>query len=401
MTRPLDCGNVFIERLNTSVSFNVTRPAPKLTLLDDPAPPKVTASDRSPSGSVEDGKTHVVWNVDVAKVQALFEEQVSVNSTSSGISLGTAGNLDITEENRSADSSPMSRSPSHAPLDVQNTIKAPDASQRHAYTDGERVEYFSHTHQQWIVGMVRIQPSADCCPGAAAKPLLSVYVNHGSQFQPNVSLDCLRPVLQSGELVEVFTQRGGGSFLPAVIAPGQPKAATMLGYKVALASTGEVLENIPALRLRRRYPAASAVETYCGLDLGWCHAHVDPNAASSDGCGGIKVLSSQLRDSKVLALLDSEEASPKAPETPQAVCAMPLSDLHIHEISRKQHEQAVRAEASQLVPPEHNFERGVKSLTSVDIPLWTWVPLCRGDGPPEWVSSHLVHTSGLNASGAI
>merc|ERR1719331_2246327 len=64
----------------------------------------------------------------------------------------------------------------------------------------------------------------------------------------------------------------------------QSGGATMTGYTVHLDDSKDVFQEIPALRLRRRFPADQAVNVYRGPREGWQKLHVH-HSATANGCG--------------------------------------------------------------------------------------------------------------------
>jgi len=232
-----------------------------------------------------------------------------------------------------------------------------------AYMHSEIIEYFSCTNRIWTVGLLT------CTGGAGTPLLLNVSVNRRSQVRVDVALDCLRSRLRSGELVEVFVDSDGGGFLPAVVTPDQPRAATMTGYHVEVQSSGEVLMNVASLRLRRRFPASSLVEVYRGQKLGWCEARIHAEAASLDGCGAEVLPLPGIAADSVLKVSQSELAFPGN----NGVSLHPLPAL----------------------PNRDDIAPDVVStpIITADIGIWTQVPLWTVEGPPEWVPSYIVRAN--------
>jgi len=192
--------------------------------------------------------------------------------------------------------------------------------------------------------------------------LLNVRVGHGAQVRPAVPLNCLRPLFQGEALVEVFGHRNGEvQCFPAVVTPGQARAATLTGYQVQVDGTGEVLSNIPAARLRSRFPASSKVEVYRGQVVGWREARVHAEAASFDGCGA-----------QDLPLPGKEEEA--------ALEAIVLA-------------VAGRSGSTPRAKPGKDMLALVESMQPATGSLWTHVPLCTSDGSPEWVPSYLLRTN--------
>jgi len=152
-----------------------------------------------------------------------------------------------------------------------------------AYEDDDVVEYYAVKQEQWILARMQVdlqRPSLQNVPSGNIH--YNVLIGQVSkQLRQDVPLDVLRPPLGRSEAVEVFSLRGGGSWLPAFIDPVQP-GDTNLGYNIRLHPGGQELRRIPATRLRRRFTAKSVVRIYKGPDLGWTRMVVHP-LAGSDG----------------------------------------------------------------------------------------------------------------------
>lgn len=106
---------------------------------------------------------------------------------------------------------------------------------------------------------------------------------HGNRMQKieNVSLHLLRLPFERDDPVEVFSQRHNGQWLQGVIYPTPTAAATISGYEVRVAGVSDVL-NVPAARLRPRFPRQKPILVYEGCINGWRRAVVD-TSASLDG----------------------------------------------------------------------------------------------------------------------
>jgi len=230
-----------------------------------------------------------------------------------------------------------------------------------AYAEGEIVEFFSKSHWRWIEGETRVQ----ACGGAGGAPLIDVYVD-GKHFHSNVALDCLRPILRPGELVEVSSD---GKSIPAVLASIQPPAATQVGYHVRVENKGEILANIPAIKLRRRFRARASVEVYRGPTVGWCQARVHGAMASADGCS-----------LEVLPMPQVDSAAQEGPRSAQ----MPRS---------RAADRGLRSSAA-AEDPELAQRMGLTAG------IWTRIPILTADGKSERVPSYLVRASRYNQSDA-
>jgi len=144
------------------------------------------------------------------------------------------------------------------------------------YEDGATVEYFSASTNRWIRGIihthVRVHSDDDYDIS------YNVRVCREAVVRRDVSMDSVRLPLEQSELIEVFSKRQGGVWFPAHVSGHQPAGATSIGYTIVVEETTHQpqtrLENIPSVRLRRRFLAGWAVEVYRGPVQGWVSATV-------------------------------------------------------------------------------------------------------------------------------
>jgi len=153
-----------------------------------------------------------------------------------------------------------------------------------AYTSGDRVEYYSASRCAWLAGTIEVVAEGDSRNGCDGCP--AMYTYHfipGAKGRPryNVPLSQLRLPLEEGEPVDVLSLDGSGAWLKAWIACDQPCGTTTHGYPVELEGSPEELEHIPAVRLRRRFPAGSGMDVYRGAALGWASARVHTQAGDA------------------------------------------------------------------------------------------------------------------------
>jgi hypothetical protein len=241
--------------------------------------------------------------------------------------------------------------------DLPNTC---DAVPSAAYDDEQSIEYFSVTHQQWLNGTVHSVASPVIDSKDDALVLTTVTLAHGHQIRENIGLDLLRSTFKSGELVELFSGRQDGLRLAATIAPNQVLPRPLLhGYQVVVEGSGEVFENVPPHRLKRRFVRGQEVEVYRGPQLGWQFAEVH-HTASADGC------------SAEILPLPSDLQSKYHDET--------LADTG----------DAIRTSKAKLTD---SLASDLKTFSACDVGLWTWVPVCTEGSSPEWVASYLISPS--------
>jgi hypothetical protein len=278
-------------------------------------------------------RQHVKYNIDVAEVTDLFKEQTQTRSLS-------------------RISKRFSRS-SHYEGDSDDEY-APTP----AYDDGEEAEYFSNTYERWVRCIVHASISPPDQGSKGTSISYSVTLKHGGQ-QKIAGLDFLRPPLKSGDLVELFSARQGGTRLPAKIVECH-SSTSKLGYRVSVEGSDVVFEHIPSLRLRRRYLPNQRVQVYRGVDRGWEFAVVH-QAATRDGCGCAAVLFPTI-----------------AEHTPS-----PIERILAHQSSRKASHPLGKAAPSQA------------DCKASSIGLWSLIPVSSGeeDGVLEWIPSYLIRAS--------
>merc|ERR1712014_116029 len=101
----------------------------------------------------------------------------------------------------------------------------------------------------------------------------------------DVPIDAIRPRFCQAELVDVFSKRDHGTWLPGCIIGHPPQWASTLGYRVMIECEGIILEKVPPLRLRRRFPPGCGVEVYRGSSHGWVPAVVHSLAGAAAAAG--------------------------------------------------------------------------------------------------------------------
>jgi len=180
-----------------------------------------------------------------------------------------------------------------------------------AYTDGALVEYHSKKYGCWLNGRVSLQVlcTEESQLQKAIHICYDVKLAGVAKHHQNVTLDMLRPPLEVAERVEVFMTRWGMWASGAITSEqlGMPQSsisnlshdmlhskgssqphtsseACGIRYHVWLDDSGDapettmepgqLLEDVPAIRLRRAFPPSAHVEVYCGLASGWVPAVV-------------------------------------------------------------------------------------------------------------------------------
>jgi hypothetical protein len=224
----------------------------------------------------DEKKVHIKWNVDIDQVQQWFEENAHAAQSDLGDSRAVAAMPGMMMQRRTCSRRTCSRRDLGFDLD-EDSLPFP------AYDDGQHVEYFSCTHQQWVSATIHSEARPSTTSGQRFRVCNNVTLSHGGQSREDVGLDAVRAAFRPGEMVEVFSGREDGIRLAAIIAAEQPRAASVVGYTIQIERSGEVLSSIPSLRLKRRFPRGQEIEVYRGAQLGWQKAQVH-HTASADGC---------------------------------------------------------------------------------------------------------------------
>lgn len=295
LLRPKLKGKVTLEFQDKPAEYHIIRPAPAnlptrgssvATLLSRHATLSRHSAEEQTS---TDGKTHIIWDLDMPQVEQYFARQGTSITVGGGAASGEGDaeeleqddgeSIDLRLEGQLAKcidsimagqhpalvgaAAEGSSSPSRARCAASprnsswgRSIRSATALVVHtAYVDGDQVEYYSKTHQCWLLGTMSVAFPA--MSSGAARYDVSI----GSTGQPrrDVPLDLLRPPLQQDEPVEVWS-RSRRRWVPATISGPQSASATTVGYHVLLSGASVPLANTPAARLRRLYRPGDAVQ---------------------------------------------------------------------------------------------------------------------------------------------
>eukprot|EP00930_Biecheleria_cincta_P101131 TRINITY_DN9276_c0_g1_i3.p1 TRINITY_DN9276_c0_g1~~TRINITY_DN9276_c0_g1_i3.p1 ORF type:complete len:4336 (-),score=586.71 TRINITY_DN9276_c0_g1_i3:128-12493(-) len=184
---------------------------------------------------------------------------------------------------------------------------------KYAFEPGNQLEYFSSTHHRWLQCVVMQSyevPNQDF-------HFLDIEVGHSKQPRHGVHLQSLRSRLGEGEPVSVYSSKLEG-WLRGEIAGRQSAACTAIGYQVRVAdrTLGEdgLLQNVPAVRLRRRFVEGAQVEAYLDTVRGWVPGTVMRTAEMSENL----VFQAQA-DGSSAAAGEDETIAPSASTTKLAV----------------------------------------------------------------------------------
>merc|ERR1712080_573422 len=126
------------------------------------------------------------------------------------------------------------------------------------YESGAKLEYYSTNNSLWMPASVNVVVKQVKRSNLDLDTVVMYDVSvlgTRVQEQRDVPLDTLRLPFEACELVDIYSRRQGGMWLPGIINGPQISGATLVGYQVLLSENAEVLEMIPATRLRRRFPS--------------------------------------------------------------------------------------------------------------------------------------------------
>eukprot|EP00747_Dinoflagellata_sp_TGD_P007749 gnl/TRDRNA2_/TRDRNA2_117381_c0_seq1.p1 gnl/TRDRNA2_/TRDRNA2_117381_c0~~gnl/TRDRNA2_/TRDRNA2_117381_c0_seq1.p1 ORF type:complete len:767 (+),score=89.15 gnl/TRDRNA2_/TRDRNA2_117381_c0_seq1:193-2301(+) len=156
-----------------------------------------------------------------------------------------------------------------------------------AYADGDEVEYYSRTHNRWLRAVVNVR--------LTDQPLAAIYnVRVRGQSRRECGLDVLRRPLCRGELVELYEPNSETNWVAAVVCRSN-NVGTWNEHKVRLvqssraefststntSSKSTFFASVSSTNLRRRFPARSKVELYCGPRWGWLPGMVQDGEPST------------------------------------------------------------------------------------------------------------------------
>lgn len=341
-----------------------------------------------------DGKIHVIWEIDQNFVESWFDKKKDIEiegnpGDESMLALPPGPDEEAQfgpasdDEGREADET---EAVSEASEDIEPVQRDLPTSQtetnddetlegnfiaKAAYQDGERVEYFSYSIENWVMATVKIvikESNNNNNENNATQPmpvLMYDVILTGGMRHNNVSLDCLRQPLKHGDMVELFSKRNGGEWMPGVIVGTQQASAAMTGYQVHLNDNTEVFQDIPAIRVRLRFPEYAPIWVYFGRRRGWEKKTVHFQA-TEDGCGAEMVEYKRremdhhanlhsLRDVKLREMQVEEEAT--------------RSSTELRERKRKLKKQETVVQAFE------NEQQAYGGPNVLDFGLWTQVPV--------------------------
>ncbi|CAE7408658.1 unnamed protein product [Symbiodinium sp. CCMP2456] len=141
-----------------------------------------------------------------------------------------------------------------------------------AYLEGEWVLYFSSTLACMVPARVA-GPGTFQSEDPSELPSYACRVGLRNQLREAVPLRALRPVLQAGEHVEVYSEK---AWMPGVVrtTPPSRRPPHLWTFRVRLEDQKRQDLEVPLSMLRRRFLAGEQVEAYLGRGAGWVSAIV-------------------------------------------------------------------------------------------------------------------------------
>jgi len=398
--RPKYEGQQFVKELGIRTKYKIKRPQGRMP---------GASGDKDDDLDGSRSKVHVIWDIDAAQLESFLRRRPSLSPSESDPHAGAGTGLgDVIGDGSGPPGPPrVSRSESRFEIgpasssDAAHSFTVDVMDDEHpeevrvsagvdtrpghevfesffAYRDKARVEYYSLSYRRWIGGSVQVEMKANK-RGLPPTIFYHVRINRG-QIRHHVELELLRPPFERGELVELFSRRGGGTWLAATINGPQDSGATTLGYKVRLNSDGQIYEEIPAIRLRRRFPRGLPIEVYRGFETGWVATTVH-HTSTEDGCG--------------LESLDHKEIH-HAMESRTSVhqvdhgIGLPDEDAELPALAAVAPRESYHDDDAQLagivpIPDSHQ-------VPELNIDIWTRVPVCTDDEGEfyEVVDSYLI-----------
>jgi hypothetical protein len=151
-----------------------------------------------------------------------------------------------------------------------------EADKQGAFVKGQRVEYFSATHKQWVAAVV--DGTDRNCPQKDGHPTVNLRVGTKDQVRQGVPLSNVRLPFVSGEACSVY---GCGEWYPASISGPVSSMATGKGYDVqfldeaAADMDDETVQRfMQAAKIRRRFEKKQGVMVYHVDQERWVHGTV-------------------------------------------------------------------------------------------------------------------------------
>jgi len=162
-------------------------------------------------------------------------------------------------------------------LPITNVKKDLKKAEHHAaFPKGQRVEYFSSTHKQWVAAIV--DSTDQDTPPKDGSPAVSLRVGAKDQIRHGVPLINVRLPFANGEAVSVY---GVNDWYPARISGPQSTMATGKGYTVEFCDVDDELQveeniqrGVSATRIRRRFEKQDTVQVYDSHNECWVAATV-------------------------------------------------------------------------------------------------------------------------------
>jgi len=259
----------------------------------------------------DDGKIHVVWDVDMNRVENYFkqgnptsaQQEEQDNPSSSTRTEEGESSDQIPSENRNEVEGVQVVPPSQERVQsswsmakdsqdagfLDNLMNAVDDAVTKLpliLPDGAAVEYYSATHKRWLAGDLKVQVRGE----DSTEVVYNVRIKAGSshQLRMDVQPNSFRAPLRDGEKVDVYTGENG--WLPGVVV--RSHRPLLHGYGVTLdsfstdgagaisgAGSPSRTRTVAPARVRRRFLAGDKVMLYKGPAFGWEQVIVDDEAS--------------------------------------------------------------------------------------------------------------------------
>jgi len=227
-----------------------------------------------------DGKIHIIWDIGNEKINELEGNQQMLEDGALGEEDGAPAIRDVAQASEGEDMADLTlmidsnpTSPKRGDKDHEDgdgeIIDVDEYAATNfsginavAYENGQRVEYYSNTHKQWLTAVIAGADGEEFVLGIGAR----------GQQRRGISIDYLRPPFQDGEAISVFSLNRK-QWSPCEVSGAHGVSASEMGYKVR--HLEETLSNdggpvrVPSNQLRRRFSPGDLVEVFRGPFMGW------------------------------------------------------------------------------------------------------------------------------------
>lgn len=237
--------------------------------------------DRVSSGHSSPSRSHglggKMTNEDSRKTRLLDDIEIGPVSTMSSNMMDEPYPF-AHEDRRNSDVSVMSSD--IIGLSLKREPKPEHSGKKFAYSEGQRVEYYSKTNGMWLHAYCAVDWNAD-----TQKAMYSVRMRGSNQRRSGIGYELLRQPLQKGEPCEVFSVKDGWWLVATTtgIANG-----AVPGYEVLfsqLEGSPPTTSMVSAAIVRRRFPSGSRLVVYRDVERGWEEATAQEPADADEETG--------------------------------------------------------------------------------------------------------------------